>query len=281
MSEPTEDKIVRALEKSGYLFENDVATIIGNLGFHVETSWAYPDPDEGKSREIDVRAVKRVHYDEENKTQVFVELLVECKDSSAPMVFLERLKNDRERDIANPKEYVFQPGTFYKRLADGSVTRIEALTYLGIRNKHYYLREEKRATQFAKIVHKGGDWIANHEGVYDALILPQAKVFEYRKKQITQTQSWRTAWLFFPVVVLRDRLYAYDLSKEKRVLEQRGRISFVRHIESGSLKGFYLTDFITFDYLSDYICADIANFYEALLESLKENPKLFHAGVLT
>jgi len=276
VAEPTEDKIIRALEKSGYLFENDVATVIGNLGYHVETSWAYPDPDEGKSREIDIRAIKRVYYDDVSKTQIFVELLVECKDSTAPMVFLERLKNQREKDTANPQEYVFNPRFFYKRIEPGKVRRIDVLTHLNMRDKHYYLREEKRATQFAKIVHKNGDWLANHEGVYDALILPQAKVFEYRRKQIQYSQDWRTEWLFFPLVVLRDRLYAYDLSKEKRTLEERGRISFVRHIESGSLKGFYLTDFVTFDHLTDFISMDISGFYEALLALLKNNPKLFH-----
>ena len=48
VSQPTEEQIIAALEKSGYLFEQDVATILENLEFHVETNYAYTDLDEDK-----------------------------------------------------------------------------------------------------------------------------------------------------------------------------------------------------------------------------------------
>ena len=55
---PGPDEIIQALKKSGYLMEQVVATQLENLDFHVHTNWAFRDPDEGKSREVDVRAFK-------------------------------------------------------------------------------------------------------------------------------------------------------------------------------------------------------------------------------
>ena len=56
---PRSNDIIDALKQSGYLMEQEVATQLETLSFHVWTNWAFEDSDEGKSREIDVRAIKR------------------------------------------------------------------------------------------------------------------------------------------------------------------------------------------------------------------------------
>ena len=73
---PSPEAIVAALKKSGYLMEQEVATQLENLGFNVWTNWAFEDSDEGKSREMDIRAIKRVAHNEE-KTSLSV-----CRNSS-------------------------------------------------------------------------------------------------------------------------------------------------------------------------------------------------------
>lgn len=57
---PSNEEIMDAIEQSGYLLEQHVATQLESLNFYVKTNIAFEDPDEGKSREIDVSAVKRV-----------------------------------------------------------------------------------------------------------------------------------------------------------------------------------------------------------------------------
>ena len=64
--------------------------------FHVWTNWAFQDIDEGKSREIDVRAIKRVAHNEEKKLSAFVEIIAECKNSTNPFVFIGRSKNQMD-----------------------------------------------------------------------------------------------------------------------------------------------------------------------------------------
>ena len=83
---PSHADIMTALEQSGYLMEQQVATQLEALDLHVWTNWAFEDVDAGKSREIDVRAIRRVAHNEEKKLSAFIELLCECKNNSNPLV---------------------------------------------------------------------------------------------------------------------------------------------------------------------------------------------------
>lgn len=274
MSQPTEEQIIAALEKSGYLFEQDVATILENLEFHVETNYAYTDLDEDKSREIDVRAIKQIYRDDTKKVQVFVELLVECKDFGSPLVFLERTKNAREKNNPQPKEYIFPKANYKEHVDEKSYREKHPFQHFNLSKHHYYFKEDNKATQFSKIYRKSSDWFANHEGIYDSLILPQAKLLESRKKDAIsycRGNTWKAIWLFFPMVVLRDHLFTYDLSGPERKLKEKSRVSFVRQLDSSNLKGAYLTDFVTYNYLTDYVCIDIALFSGSILELLNNN----------
>ena len=265
------------MEKSGFLFEQEVATAIEANGFHVETSWAYLDADQEKSREIDIRAIKNVLNDEQRGLQVFVELLVECKDTDAPLVFLERLKNKRELEVPQPGEYVFPRRAYRQPIDAKSYREVPAFLHLELAGAHYYFRDPRKATQFSKIVRKGSEWVANHDGIYDSLFLPLAKALEARKKAVqthSQQGKGRTVWLFFPVVVLRDHLMTLDASDPKRELKRQGRVTFVRNLDSGTLKGDYLLDFVTYGHLQAYITDEVLRFAESVTSIGRSKPSL-------
>lgn len=229
------------------------------------------DLDEDKSREIDVRAIKEIFRDETKKVQVFVELLVECKDFGSPLVFLERAKNAREKDYSEPNEYIFPKARYKEQINHNSYRENHPFRHFNLGENHYYFKEPNKATQFSKIYRKSSNWFANHEGIYDSLILPQAKLLEFRKKEVAsfcRGRDWKGIWLFFPMVVLRDNLFSYDLSGPERQLKEKARVSFVRQLDSSNLKGSYLTDFVTYSHLSDYVCVDIAQFSTSVLDTL-------------
>lgn len=278
MSEPTTEQILLALDQSGYLFEQQVADNLEQLEFHVDTSWAFLDEEQEKSRELDVKAIKRVLHDEEAKLSIFVELLVECKAYENPMVFLQRPKNQRELEHSNPREYVFPVKSYQKQISENSYQEIPLFTHLSLRDNHYYYHDSLKATQFSKIVRKGKDWAANHDGIYDSIMLPLAKALDRQRTEALKLNlgdGWKYIWLIFPVVVLRDGLLALDISKTERKLESKSRITFVRHLESGNTKGFYLTDFMTFAHLKDYVNTEIKPFYDRIIELHKQERETF------
>ena len=277
MSEPTERQIVEALEQSGYLFEQQVADELEALALHVDTSWAFPDPQLDKSRELDIHGIRRVLHDESNRFSVFVEVLVECKSFEAPLVFLQRHKNARELEHAVPREYIFPVRRYRKQTSPNSYQEVPPFIHLGLRQHHYYYREPLKATQFSKIVRKGAKWVANHEGIYDSLVLPLAKALEFRWKDvdsIAHRADWRYVWLFFPIVVLREALLAMDLTATTRKAMPCRRVSFVRHLESGNVKGFYLIDFIGFAHLREYVTNEVQPFVDHITQLYSTNPGL-------
>lgn len=273
---PSTEQILAALDKSGFMFEQEIATVLESGEFHVETSWPYLDSDTKKSREIDLRAVKSYLHSEEHKIQVFAEILIECKDSSSPFVFLERPKNKREATNFRPKEYIFPCKTYREDVSENSFMEVPAFSHLKLASSHYYFKSPNKATQFSKVVRKGSDWVANHDGIYDSVFLPIAKATESRLASLKSRNSgeWRVVWLIFPVVVLRDNLMALTVRDGEKILTGQGRVTFVRNLESDTLKGDYLVDFVTSSYFQEYLSKDIAGFASAVVELCVSSPSL-------
>ena len=82
MSEELKDKILKEISKTGFPLELRVSELLNNVGYYVANNLYYVDLDEGKGREIDLRALKNYDFKIESK-QYFVRhcLLIECKKS--------------------------------------------------------------------------------------------------------------------------------------------------------------------------------------------------------
>src|SRR3974390_2459582 len=83
---PTLDDILIAIKATGFLMEQRVASFVESLGFHTWTGYPFADPEESKSREIDVRGYRQIR-NEDTKLVVELELLCECKSNDNPFVF--------------------------------------------------------------------------------------------------------------------------------------------------------------------------------------------------
>ena len=273
---PSDLQVADALRASGYLFEQEVATLLETLGFHVETNSAFLDLELEKSRELDVRAIKVIHDDKENHLQVIVELLVECKDAEAPFVFVTRSKNVREIHNPKPTEYLFPRREYTRHLTAKTFQEVPAFLHFDLPTHHYYYREAEKATQFAKIVRKGSEWQATHEGVYDSLILPMAKALEARRlavKDMVKGSIHRSVWLFFPIVVLSGSLLSVKAGEKPVAVTHRKRVSFVRELQSEVLSGHYLTDFVTFESLQSFVELELLQFAGQVAELARNEPK--------
>src|SRR5580658_10636834 len=93
--EPTPEQIKNALEQSGYLFEQKVASVIEQLGFVTTTNRTYNDVEENKLKEIDVFAYKGLENSGNPNIpslRILSYLNCECKNSINPYVFIMRDK---------------------------------------------------------------------------------------------------------------------------------------------------------------------------------------------
>jgi hypothetical protein len=266
---PTEADVLAAVSKSGYLMDQEVATLLEDLGFHVQTSWPFEDPDEGESRELDVWAIRRII--DEGSPQLFLELFCECKSGEdRPLVFLARRKGLIDQSVC-PVHYVFPHEIYEERIPNGS-REVKAFAYFDVAKHHHWFKAEQKAVQFAKIVRNKKEWEAQHDGLYNAILMPLAKALAHRAKVIRQHNPLN---LCFPVVVLKSPLYLIDSARRPLQVEKVPHVSFFRRLDSSTVKGEYLVDFVTLDGLTEFVKRKVMPFVEEVAALVRSDPKKF------
>jgi hypothetical protein len=283
-AEPTEAglslaDIMTAIRASGYLMEQEVATTLETLGFHVMTNRAFEDPDEGKSREMDVWALRRSANDDALNLHVAVELICECKNNTNPFIFIGRRKGELDKHDV-PEEYLFPVQQYSKivRQEPKSIQPTPAWAYLELAAHHYYYARDTKAVQFFKMVMDRGKWHARHEGIYDAIFYPLAKALRARQREVSflwgKNASGKHAWLFFPVVVLNSDIYYIDSGASSPEPAKVDHVTFRRELKSKSVKGTFAVDFVTQEGLPKFINESVNPFAEHVCRAFQEKPEL-------
>lgn len=257
---PSHREIVDALKRSGYLMEQEVATQLEALNFDVWTNWAFQDIDEGKSREIDVRALKRIAHNKEKKLSAYVEIIAECKNSMNPFVFIGRPKNQVD-DLQPPQELVFPRGV-YSILQKGTAKNVatfhlaDPFFHLGFDKVHPDFKSKTKVVQFCRINRKEKGWQANHDGLYDSIFYPMAKAFTARKREVNVRNSPSGDdffCLFVPMVIINGDIFYVDSMAADPEPQERSYVTFKREIKSEKLDGVYNVVFVNQKHLEQFI----------------------------
>ncbi|MCD0488888.1 hypothetical protein LPB86_11660 [Pedobacter sp. MC2016-14] len=267
---PNNDEILNAVQASGYLFEQEIATIFEKNDYFVKTNVAFKDIDEEKSREIDVMAYKRIHYDDENKISVGIRVLAECKNNTNPFVFICRDKNSYDNNYT-PPNFVF-PQVEYRIPIEGKANYfsvVKAFNYYNLNIHFPFHKKNTKAVQFCKIVRKGKDWLAMHEGIYDGLIIPIVKSLEHWKTHDSHKTEWKSYTIYFPLIVLNSEIYSIDSKQSPIKIDKVSNVSFIREIHSKTLKDTYLVDFVNKQGLEIFIKDHITNFVGEFIKAIK------------
>jgi hypothetical protein len=281
---PNKDEILEAVRGSGYLMEQEVATLFESLAFpetskpFVQTNRAYEDIEEGKSREIDVWVLAEVVHNTSAKLNVEVEFLCECKNNTSPFVFLGRPQNNTDRRL-KPKEYVFPIAEYEKTISEEGNTRTvqhhPAFHHLQLAQHHYFYKQPDRAVQFCKIIRKGKSWEATHGGIYDAIFYPLVKSLLSRRREIVKYQGeWKWVWLFFPIVVLNSDIYYIDATATSPEPKQVQQVTLLRQVKSRNIEGVFAVDFVTLTGLKDFIRSGVFPFVQYVADLAKNSPDL-------
>jgi hypothetical protein len=257
--------------------EQEVASELESLGFHVHTNRAFEDSDEGKSRELDVAAIREFYKTTDQQLQGIIELLCECKNSEQPFVFLlrPRTKADEHRKV----EEMLLPRSEFHLPIEGrpnTMNVVPAIDHLGIRSLRYQSQQALKAVQFAKVVRDKSKWVANHAGLYDAIFYPLVKAMLARRAEITGRRSTSSyTWLFFPCVITTGDLYALDTTDPTGQPQHVDFISFTRHIKSDRIDGFFSVDFVKRTSLSNYVAKVIDPLATGIAALVEKDPAAF------
>lgn len=294
MSGPTNQEIMDAIKASGYLMEQNVATVLEKLGFTVQTNVPFQDPDEQKSREVDVLSTKEIYANDEYRIQVGVELICECKNSASPFVFIGRAKNSYDY-LHIPSEYIFPTNDYtLERINEAgnleSRVPVSAFEYFELSKRHYYFQHGQKAVQFCKLLRQdtskkqtnrtGNKWQAGHFEIYNSIVYPIIKATGYRQAQLFEllrhpTNSWKFIALYFPIVVVNNSLFYVDGMEENPNPQSVSHVTLIRDLTDQHISGRFLVDFVTLSGLEQFVRSSITPFYSYITDLVASKPKLF------
>lgn len=279
---PTPEQVIDALDTSGHLLEQQVATELDGLGFNVITNRAFTDVDEGKSRELDVWAHKYVFQSTERRLSAGIQLLIECKHTAMPYAFLTRPPRRPHRP---PEEVVITHHSRKEEYSDGGralIRTIPTFDEVGLRDLYWGTNASQVAVHISHLDRKGNTWRAGNTGVFDSLTWPLAKAvrafkqpFRNKNGGFDPKHDASFVMFFVPVVVVASKLYAVDGTASNPTAVEVDHIRFERELKAEGFEGNFAIDFVQRDGFARFIEETIDPFGLHLAEIISADPDRF------
>ncbi|MFJ2929485.1 hypothetical protein ACIPIU_31310 [Streptomyces massasporeus] len=274
---PTSEDIINSLERTGYLLEQRVARKVRSAGFTATTGKAFKDPEEGKSREVDVFAVKKVWDAPSGNILVSIQLVIECKRSDGPYVALGRNPNvlDTHRQ---PHSHTLP------------IDQVRWLEYVGERTARQHgmqtwkwlglhelpgspNRDTRKGVQLVRMNPKNNAWTAENSSVFE-LTIPLMKAVEAFRPLRDKNPEPRHAHLClcFPIIVTSGELFYVNGESETPAAERVDWVPLERDIDMNSMTGLFNPDVVTYSALDQYLRERVLPFSEAVGEEVAKDP---------
>lgn len=275
---PSSEDIESALNKTGFLLEHRVAKILRNYdpGPDVEIGAAYPDPESGKSREIDVLAdfYESVVRKPDISVMVTVTLVIECKNNSGPFVLIgDRKDSSFLRDFMvmtyDPFALRFSRSKYHQFEFEADMLHLNGLPTHG----------DFVGRQLLRMNRQNGTWKADNNGVYDSILYPLAKAWKYhreyleREKEDSPEEHWQYPGIRFilPVIVTSGPIYTVDATDDDLKINTVKWATIKRTFHSKDLDGELWADIVPFSGWKEYLDEKIMKIFTEAQGALTKN----------
>jgi hypothetical protein len=271
----TRDEIGKAVQSSGYLFEQRMLEIFEKKCCSVSANVGFRDPEDGSAREIDI--VARVE-DGPDLVRVNAMIVAECKSTRDPLVFLSRRFWDlpgsyRDRQLRTTT----LPGKAMSvRLEDEEYTHVLPLDVFlpmwtanpsGGRLINY-------STQFCKTKRVEGKHVlrAEHGNAYNEYVLPLIKAVEAHRLNPPERELAIVTDIvvFYPLLIVSGPMYCYDYRHKTGRPTHAKHVVFAKDYQSERISGTFFIDVLSADYVSEYLSACILARFEEFRHQVYE-----------
>lgn len=284
MSKISNEQIIEALERSGYFLESRVLQILEQHEFQNFPNRSYPDPNTGKSREIDIysqskRFTKNLFLNEALHFELGIELVIECINNTQPIAFFKRPDKD-PHSIFGKFFYTKAERELEAELHEKGITADYVFNMHTTRASDFHFNNTQRNTQYCSFSQKSknAEWMASHP---DALHDTFNKLIDFTEGEIEKTKNWlhESAYkdgvflrLSFPILIVENELIEVHQTKNGTELEDKNHVVFEYQRYSETMKG-HLIDVITESYLPEFLGIvekDITSLLEVYLKFYKD-----------
>ncbi len=301
--QPTVNEIRAAVESSGYFLEQRVCPVVESHDFLTTPNEQYTDQDTGKSREIDIHAIKLESLGDDDFSDTFETiLLIECKNNSTPVIFFSHrnplpslgwvVVNGYPDGISVPEDQL-SDGVYRVTATSEHVAAIEE--YFSFKEFHHNYQVKWIASQFCqmkpKVIARGSpnesvEWSLSHEGLYES-IDSLAKATEYFSNGLREgvdcfdeeTQEGCIGLgIVYPILLFSGQIYECRISKTGYELVEQSHLVFYKTIHSRTIESTFHIDVIHEKYLPKLLRI-VKNERSKISQILAENLKLLNSNV--
>jgi hypothetical protein len=277
---PSSEEIITALGSTGFLLEQRVAQKFRAADYLAIISDAFPDPETGKSREIDVFGVTEYSLDKGPVTLLVVgEVVAECKSSLNPLVVVGTHGEDfsfHDESIIYP----FDPFSL-KFSAKPHATLASELELM--RLPGYQGKDDFVGHQLVRMNRNGRTWRADNNSIYDGILYPLVKARQHRiGNNARQPEDNIPPWIWpqlvyiFPVVVTAGQVFtvAIDKGSDPEVNLVKWA-TLKRSFNSNDMKTELRVDVVSFRHFSEYLTARVTATVDNAGDLIKNNAHLY------
>ncbi len=245
-----------ALLRSGYLLESRLETELSKKGYYVNANMAYPDPETGKARELDLYALSAHRAGVDEYDFIWDVLLIECINNLQPMVFLTKTPQ-----VGFLHHYDVKMAGLPVKIPDKKRmdTWDSLADFLDMSKYHHYCAG-RVATQFCSFLKKKNspDWMATHdEEHFDAFRKLSAVTEHTVNKHFT---SWTigpneriNVEFYYPIVVLQGDLFQAQVDRKSLKLLKAEHVQFRHSTITGKEEQTFQIDVVTEKYFPQYL----------------------------
>lgn len=283
---PSPQEVFAAVQKTGFLLEQDTARILKEHGFKVRVSRAFQDPDEGKSREVDVWGNRKFFEIEEAGVSFGIEVVAECKNTPGPFVAIGT--NGPENTFRlDPAEAVFWAGTSFYYPVEGRPGHHyqgSPWMWLGLGRLPGAMEAESFVgAQLVRMNLQSGTWKADNDQVFASVVVPLAKAMKAFQQPLRHSHN-RTGPLnlandrshstvTFPLLVTTANLFMINTDDEPLQALSVPWMKVSRELRSDSLSGMFSIMVVSIAELGNYLTKCVLPFGQAAGELFNRNPR--------
>lgn len=208
----SEDRMMGALKRSGYLFESEMSKLLSKLDYFVESNKIIKDKFTGKGREIDLIAeFNEYQRSSADKCYSKSKLVFEIKNISAPLCLITEFQNSPNVEswyavkeyITQPKDVEYYPYVFSDLMLDENPIFTQYCSF-----------QEKKE--------KNAELMALHpENIYQGL----QKIVQYCDEKIGDPNvdhfdEYFRHFYYIPVLLVSDDLYEVHLTENNPIFKK-------------------------------------------------------------
>jgi len=250
--------LLKEIKKSGYPLEIEIASFLESQKiWSVYTNTYFFDRDEGKGRELDIKA--QVEPFEVSKEELIpllgLTLLVQCKRIPGNAWIFFQVPGVK-RDIPVSRVSLFDA------IKEGSPVPYDILEIMGT----HFEKCKTKATNFCEFVINSEESNKRTDNIWECVIsLVKATSEEMRfelldKKKFIEEETDIKDWLaepfdvlnvFYPIVVFEGKIYVANVGKEIS-LNRQSHVQLIIDYKSGNYEGKFCIDFIERQHFSSF-----------------------------